>query len=131
MADMINNPDHYAKHAVTVVYQPIDLCETCGFLLGNAFKYLFRYEDKGKPVEDLQKALYYLNRYRDSVIKYVNFSSDLEKDLCEPDSYMLHVFKDTWFIQDWFKGKQKNDRTKIVDFIIRSTENRLAALINK
>lgn len=30
-----------------------------GFLRGNALKYLFRYDHKGTPVEDLQKARTY------------------------------------------------------------------------
>jgi hypothetical protein len=30
-----------------------------GFLRGNALKYLFRYDHKGTPVEDLQKATTY------------------------------------------------------------------------
>ena len=64
--DLINNPQHYACEAVTVSYtvEPIELCEMCGFLLGNALKYLFRYQHKGKPLEDLMKAQYYLRRYK-------------------------------------------------------------------
>ena len=62
--DLINNPQHYACEAVTVscTVEPIELCEQCGFLLGNALKYLFRYQHKGKPLEDLKKARYYLER---------------------------------------------------------------------
>ena len=31
-----------------------------GYLKGNCMKYLWRYDYKGKPVEDLQKAQWYL-----------------------------------------------------------------------
>lgn len=33
-----------------------------GFLKGNVIKYLWRYQMKGKPIEDLQKAEWYLSR---------------------------------------------------------------------
>ena len=33
-----------------------------GYLKGNCLKYLWRYDYKGKQVEDLQKAGWYLNR---------------------------------------------------------------------
>ena len=66
--DVIENPKHYACEAVEVSYrvEPIELCEQCGFLLGNALKYLFRYQHKGKPLEDLKKAQYYLKRLSNS-----------------------------------------------------------------
>jgi hypothetical protein len=35
-----------------------------GYLKGNAMKYLWRYDYKGKPVEDLKKAQWYLARYK-------------------------------------------------------------------
>lgn len=59
------NPDYYNKHSVTVgnvTVQPIDLIEDVDFDLGNIFKYLVRYQDKGKT-EDLKKALTYLEHY--------------------------------------------------------------------
>lgn len=59
------NPDYYNKYSVTVgdvTVQPIDLIEDIDFDLGNVFKYLVRYQDKGKT-EDLRKALTYLEHY--------------------------------------------------------------------
>ena len=59
---MKNNPivpSHYAKSI-----QPIDAIDSweLDFNLGNVIKYVARHKDKGKPREDLMKALYYLNR---------------------------------------------------------------------
>ena len=34
----------------------------CGYLKGNVQKYLWRYEKKAAPVEDLKKASWYLTR---------------------------------------------------------------------
>lgn len=38
-----------------------------GFLRGNALKYLFRYDHKGTPFQDLEKALDYLRWLKDMV----------------------------------------------------------------
>jgi len=58
MADMINHPPHYKSKPV----EAIEICEWLGFAMGNAAKYLYRYADKGRPVEDLRKAVWYLRR---------------------------------------------------------------------
>ncbi len=66
MRDAIN-PDHYK----TVDVECIDSIQECmssaafkGYLKGNCMKYLWRYETKhsDRPVEDLQKAEWYLSK---------------------------------------------------------------------
>lgn len=69
------NPDYYNKHSVTVgnvTVHPIDLIEDVDFDIGNVFKYLVRFQDKGKT-EDLRKALTYLEHYDQR--KEINSSS--------------------------------------------------------
>lgn len=58
--DNINHPAHYTATAV----EPINVIEEwqLGFHLGNCVKYLARCELKGKPIEDLEKARWYLDR---------------------------------------------------------------------
>jgi Protein of unknwon function (DUF3310) len=58
--ELINHPPHYTAAAI----EPIDVIEDwkLGFHLGNVVKYLARAEHKGAPLEDLQKAAWYLNR---------------------------------------------------------------------
>lgn len=60
MADMIYKPPHYTYAAI----EPIDVIEawSLGFHLGNAVKYIARAEHKGRQLEDLQKARWYLDR---------------------------------------------------------------------
>lgn len=55
---MVNHPPHYQKSWGEV----IDITETLNFNLGNAVKYILRADDKGKPMEDLAKAKWYLTR---------------------------------------------------------------------
>lgn len=56
--DSVNHPKHYTQRNI----ECIDVAETFNFNLGNAMKYIWRCEDKGKKIEDLQKAVWYLNR---------------------------------------------------------------------
>lgn len=57
--DMINRPPHYTSHPSGV--EAIEITEHLGFCLGNATKYLFRFELKN-GTEDLRKAVFYLRR---------------------------------------------------------------------
>jgi hypothetical protein len=58
--DPVNNPSHYRWLPGDV--EVIDITEHMGFCLGNVIKYVLRADHKGKPVEDLRKARYYLDR---------------------------------------------------------------------
>ena len=61
----VEHPPHYKQGKIEV----IDFIEdqNLGFHLGNVIKYVCRARYKGKESEDLQKALWYLERYIDSV----------------------------------------------------------------
>jgi len=54
------NPDHYKKHPSGI--ECIDIAEKLGFNLGNAFKYVYRRENKENEIQDLKKSIWYLNR---------------------------------------------------------------------
>lgn len=58
--DVINSPSHYTHGKI----EPIDAIEdwNLNFRLANVVKYVARAEHKGKPLEDLKKALWYLQR---------------------------------------------------------------------
>lgn len=60
MSNAVNHPAHYNTGNIEV----IDAIEDwgLGFSLGNAVKYIARADHKGKPVEDLEKALWYIRR---------------------------------------------------------------------
>lgn len=71
-AKMLSNvvhPDHYQTSSL----ECIDAIEAAveglypkeAFLVGTAIKYLWRFKKKGKPVEDLNKAIWYINRLID------------------------------------------------------------------
>ena len=58
--DMVNEPPHYKAHASGV--ECIQITEHMGFNLGNAVKYIWRADEKGKTIEDLEKARWYIDR---------------------------------------------------------------------
>lgn len=58
--DLVNHPKHYTSHPSGV--ECIQVTEHMGFNLGNAMKYIWRADEKGNAVEDLRKAVWYINR---------------------------------------------------------------------
>lgn len=58
--DNVNHPSHYNIGKIEVIEAIEDW--KLNFNLGNVVKYIARADHKGKPVEDLQKAVFYLQR---------------------------------------------------------------------
>ena len=54
------NPAHYRSHPSGV--ECIQITEHMNFCRGNAIKYIWRADEKGNPIENLEKAIWYLNR---------------------------------------------------------------------
>ena len=63
--DNVVRPAHYLhgkKETIEVIRDCMTSDEFHGYLKGNILKYVSRYKFKGEPLEDLQKAQWYLNR---------------------------------------------------------------------
>lgn len=58
--DPVNHPPHYTAHPSGV--ECITITEHMNFCLGNAMKYIWRADEKGRGIEDLEKARWYLDR---------------------------------------------------------------------
>jgi len=68
--DMVNSPAHYGNGKVECIEYIEDFLTTeeyIGYLRGNIAKYLHRWRWKGKPMEDLKKAEWYLKRLSEVV----------------------------------------------------------------
>jgi hypothetical protein len=70
MNEAVYHPPHYTEGAI----ECIDAIEASmtpvafkGYLKGSAMAYLWRYEKKGKAVEDLQKAIWYLTKLEEYI----------------------------------------------------------------
>jgi hypothetical protein len=63
MSDAVNHPSHYTDGGI----ETIDFIEAkkMPYHLGNAIKYISRAgkKDQSKTIEDLQKAVWYIERY--------------------------------------------------------------------
>lgn len=58
--DVVQKPLHYNSHPSGV--ECIQITEHMGYCLGNAIKYIWRADLKGKPIQDLKKAIFYIER---------------------------------------------------------------------
>lgn len=89
--EMVNRPNHYAPNGVDSFMHMKDQMgkdSFDGFLQGNVIKYVQRYKFKGKPVEDLNKAFFYLTHLffdeggqLDALVKTLNHAQSHFKDL--------------------------------------------------
>jgi hypothetical protein len=58
MADNVNHPKHYTSHPSGI--ECIEIARHMGFNLGNAVKYIWRADLKADAIEDLKKAIWYI-----------------------------------------------------------------------
>lgn len=58
--DVVNKPKHYCSHPSGI--EAIQVTEHMSFCIGNAIKYLWRADLKNDAIEDMKKAIWYINR---------------------------------------------------------------------
>jgi hypothetical protein len=89
MVNLVDHPPHYNSHPSGV--EAIEITEHLDFCSGNAIKYIWRAgeKNKDKEIQDLRKAVWYLNRWislvpakplvsfprQDLVAQYIKFES--------------------------------------------------------
>jgi hypothetical protein len=64
--DPVNHPDHYETgkfECIEVMEEVFGADALKEYCLINAFKYLYRCKRKGRTVEDVKKAIWYLNKF--------------------------------------------------------------------
>lgn len=94
--DPVSHPKHYTSRKSGI--ECIDVTEEMNFCLGNAVKYIWRCDEKGHPIEDLKKAIWYIQREIDR--REVNESQssevkdfDLQVEKNEVNPLLLENFK--------------------------------------
>lgn len=65
MQETVDHPQHYNKNPSGT--ECIDIVEWMTFNQGNAVKYLWRMFDKGDPIENLDKAIWYCQREKERI----------------------------------------------------------------
>jgi len=71
-SELVNHPKHYLDRkmeAIDIIEMIIEVEKNpkVAYNLSNAIKYLLRFRSKNEPIQDLEKAIWYLNR----MIKHV------------------------------------------------------------
>lgn len=61
MYGKVNHPKHYNSGKIEVIEYLKDQGIAEDFCIGNVIKYVSRHKHKGKPLEDLEKAKWYLD----------------------------------------------------------------------
>lgn len=75
MSDSVNHPEYYnvgGIECIDVIGCAIGKQCAADFCMGNAIKYLYRHTMKGQPIEDVEKAVWYLN-------KWLELNTEVEK----------------------------------------------------
>lgn len=81
--DMVNHPDHYTKgdiECIEAIRASMSKEEFAGYLKGTILAYLWRFESKANPAEDLAKANWYLNRLLSLTISIPNMWGGSDSD---------------------------------------------------
>jgi len=71
-SDPVNSPDHYASggiECIDAIEESMASYAFHGYLKGNCQKYLWRYEAKENPIQDLQKCRWYLDKLIETLEK--------------------------------------------------------------
>lgn len=84
---MVNHPSHYTWLKTLCGVEPIDICRQFDFNVGNALKYIMRkgkkdgdMTDKEKRIQDLQKAVFYLNDEIALMRKRMDYKDDYSNE---------------------------------------------------
>lgn len=88
--DMVNHPEHYETNGIECIDAMVASQgkeAVSNYCVCNAFKYIWRHQHKGKSVEDIQKSIWYLNKYvefnEDQDFKYEFTEAEINKVLIE------------------------------------------------
>lgn len=66
MSDNVNHPAHYETNGIECIDAMVASQgkeAVSNYCVCNAFKYIWRHQHKGKSLEDIQKAIWYLSKY--------------------------------------------------------------------
>lgn len=72
VSDPVNSPSHYASgdiECIDAIKASMTREAFLGYLKGNIQKYMWRYEKKVNPIEDVKKARWYMNKLVDELDK--------------------------------------------------------------
>lgn len=126
MTEKVDHPQHYNSHPSGV--EAIDIVQYMGFCLGNAFKYVYRYQHKN-GTEDLKKAIWYLRHQQTVILKqHIAVTHTATNDYhriitAEQNKDIVRVLEIIWDVS--FNGrnnKELEEAAKILEKFVDTTE---------
>ena len=126
MTEKVNHPQHYNSHPSGV--EAIDIVQYMGFCLGNAFKYVYRYQHKN-GTEDLKKAIWYLRHQQTVLLKqHIAVTHTATNDYyriitAEQNKDIVRVLEIIWDVS--FNGRNNKlleEAAKILEKFVDTTE---------
>lgn len=79
--DMVNHPPHYMRNGtecIDWIEMALTPEEFRGYLKGSYLKYLWRHEDKGKPIIDLDKAKWFVDKLEETLRAHDKQEADID-----------------------------------------------------
>ncbi len=70
MGDSVNHPDHYTVgdiECIDAIKASMSKEAFRGYLKGTSMKYIWRYEYKNNPLEDVRKGLWFLHKLEEEL----------------------------------------------------------------
>ena len=111
--DMVNHPEHYETNGIECIDAMVASQgkeAVSNYCVCNAFKYIWRHQHKGKSLEDIQKAIWYLNRYLNLYDQKDEPKVDDQKDKPADLDYIIESIRTGSYSLPWHvKGKWLND----------------------
>lgn len=118
--DMVNHPAHYETNGIECIDAMIasqGAEAVRNYCICNAFKYIWRHQYKGKSDEDIQKAIWYLNRYLNLYEGKDEPKADDQKDKPADLDYIIKSIRQSAYLPRTSRGIWLNDHEGAIVYL--------------
>lgn len=133
MSDNVNHPAHYETNGIECIDAMVASqgAETVrNYCVCNAFKYIWRHQHKGKSVEDIQKAIWYLNRYLNLCEQKDEPKADDRKLKPADLDYLIESIRHGAYLPETSRGVWLNDHEGAIEHMISKDTYRPLCIID-
>lgn len=119
--DPINHPEHYETNGIECIDAMIasqGAEAVKNYCVCNAFKYIWRHQHKGKSDEDIQKAIWYLNRYLNLYEGKDEPETDDQKGKPADLDYIIESLRQGECLPEISRGVWLNDHEGVIEYLI-------------
>ena len=131
MSDAVNHPKHYNQYPVDV--ECIEITRHMNFNRGNAIKYLWRCNDKNAKIQDLQKAICYLEDEKKNKKSYKKWlkSYQFSEQYSDVIGYSLDLSEHNKLLTGFVLAISSAKRKRDFDFIISEIQKMIEVKSNE